>query len=169
MPDPKPSPTGDVYPPIYVPTRTVLWWLYNLNGGVTIRGSGEHSRLTARRFIAPNHASHTDPPLIAITNQRRPVTIMAKEELFHIPVIGPYIRALGMFPVNRGSADRAALKIALDALANGRLLVIFPRRNARRWRHAPGTRARSRPHGDEIRRAGYPRLYSRHVENDAAR
>lgn len=126
-PEPKPvhPPTGDVYPPIYVPTRTVLWWLYNLNGGVTIEGA-ENIPAHGPAIIAPNHVSHTDPPLIAITSQRRPVTIMAKEELFHIPVIGPYIRALGMFPVNRGSADRAALKVALDALANGRLLVIFP-------------------------------------------
>ena len=125
MPDPNPTPTGDIYPPIYVPTRTVLWWLYSLNGGVTIEGA-ENIPTHGPAIIAPNHVSHTDPPLIAITNKRRPVTIMAKEELFHIPVIGPYIRALGMFPVNRGSADRAALKVALDALANGRLLVIFP-------------------------------------------
>ena len=118
-------PSGDVYPPIYVPTRTVLWWLYSMNGGVTIDGA-ENIPAHGPAILAPNHVSHTDPPLIAITNQRRPVTIMAKEELFRIPVVGPYIRALGMFPVNRGSADRAALKVALDALANGRLLVIFP-------------------------------------------
>jgi 1-acyl-sn-glycerol-3-phosphate acyltransferase len=115
---------GDVYPLLYVFTRTVLWWLYNFNGGVTIEGA-ENVPASGGAIIAPNHVSHTDPPLIAITN-RRPVTIMAKDDLFKIPVLGPYIDHLGTFPVKRGTADRVALRMALDRLAAGRLVLIFP-------------------------------------------
>lgn len=115
---------GDVYPLLYVFTRTALWWLYALAGGVTVEGR-EHIPATGPAIIAPNHISHTDPPLIAISN-RRPVTIMAKEELFKIPILGPYIDHLGTFPVRRGAADRAALRMTLDRLAQGRLVLIFP-------------------------------------------
>lgn len=115
---------GDVYPLLYVFTRTVLWWLYNLNGGVTAKGR-ENVPVSGPAIIAANHIAHTDPPLIAITN-KRPVTIMAKEELFKVPVLGPYIDHLGMFSVKRGTADRVALRMALDRLAQGRVVVIFP-------------------------------------------
>jgi 1-acyl-sn-glycerol-3-phosphate acyltransferase len=115
---------GDVWPLLYFGTRGLLRWLYTLNGGVQVEGR-ENVPKKGAAIIAPNHASHTDPPLIAIAN-RRPVTIMAKEELFSIPFIGPYIDHLGMFAVKRGVADRAALRLALERLAQGRLLVIFP-------------------------------------------
>jgi 1-acyl-sn-glycerol-3-phosphate acyltransferase len=51
---------------------------------------------------------------------------MAKESLFKPAVFGPYIAHLGAFPVNRGQADRKALRMAIDRLENGRLLLIFP-------------------------------------------
>jgi 1-acyl-sn-glycerol-3-phosphate acyltransferase len=40
----------------------------------------------------------------------RPVAYMAKTELFAIPVLGPVIRALGAFPVDRSRGDVAAIK-----------------------------------------------------------
>lgn len=120
----KSTPTGDYYSALYVPTRTALWWIYNLNGGVTIQGS-ENIPKSGAVIIAPNHMSDADPPLIAITCRPRPVTIMAKDSLFKIPVLGPYITHLGAFPVNRGQADRNALRMAMDRLDNGRLLLIF--------------------------------------------
>ena len=115
---------GDHFPLLYKLTRSAIYGMYSLNGGVSVQG-GENIPQSGAAIIAPNHVSHTDPPLIAITN-RRPVTIMAKEELFKVPVMGPYITHLGMFSVKRGAADRAALRMALDRLAAGRLLVIFP-------------------------------------------
>jgi 1-acyl-sn-glycerol-3-phosphate acyltransferase len=121
----KSPPTGDYFSTFYVPTRTALWWLYNLLGGVSIAGA-ENIPKTGPAIIAPNHYSDADPPLIAITNQRRPVTIMAKESLFKPPVFGPYIAHLGAFPVKRGLADRNALRLAIDRLENGRLLLLFP-------------------------------------------
>src|ERR1700722_12538817 len=84
----KNRPTGDFYSTLYVPTRTALWWIYNLLGGVTIEGV-ENIPASGPAIIAPNHASDADPPLIAITNKRRPVTIMAKESLFKPAVFGP--------------------------------------------------------------------------------
>lgn len=51
---------------------------------------------------------------------------MAKIELFRIPVLGRAIRALGAFPVDRGAADRAALRAGAAVLAEGEPLVVYP-------------------------------------------
>jgi 1-acyl-sn-glycerol-3-phosphate acyltransferase len=51
---------------------------------------------------------------------------MGKRELFEVPVIGFALRAIGAFPVRRGEPDRAALRMALRALAAGRPVGFFP-------------------------------------------
>jgi 1-acyl-sn-glycerol-3-phosphate acyltransferase len=76
-------------------------------------------------ILAPNHISHLDPPLVgsAVT---RPVYFMAKAELFRVPVLGSLIRRTHAFPVNRGAADRQAIRHAQELLAQGQVLVMFP-------------------------------------------
>ena len=44
--------------------------------------------------VVANHGSHLDPPLLGHALPR-PVSFMAKAELFKIPVIGPLITAMG--------------------------------------------------------------------------
>ncbi len=123
-PTPKDGKPGDFFPLLYKGTRAALRFIYTVNGGITVIGH-ENIPLTGPAIIAPNHVSMADPPLIAVA-LKRPVTIMAKEELFKVPVIGPYITHLGAFSVTRGTADRVALRMALNHLALGRLLLIFP-------------------------------------------
>ncbi len=75
-------------------------------------------------IIAANHASNFDPPLLSNCVQR-PVSFMAKESLFQVPVLAPAIRAYGAYPVKRGSADRSAIREALKQLENGWAVGIF--------------------------------------------
>lgn len=74
--------------------------------------------------VVSNHASDFDPPLLA-SSVGRPVAFMAKEELFRVPVLSQAIRLYGAYPVKRGSADRQALKSALNALSQGWAVGIF--------------------------------------------
>lgn len=76
-------------------------------------------------ILAPNHISYLDPPA-AGAGIRRQVRFMAKLELFKIPVLGFLIRNVGAFPVKRGTADRHALKKAIDLLQQGELVCLFP-------------------------------------------
>lgn len=76
-------------------------------------------------IIAPNHVSYLDPPT-AGSGYRRVTHFMAKQELFKIPVLGWLIKAVGSFPVKQHSADRNALKTALDLLSKGEVVCIFP-------------------------------------------
>ncbi|MDN5344011.1 MAG: 1-acyl-sn-glycerol-3-phosphate acyltransferase [Clostridia bacterium] len=76
-------------------------------------------------IIIANHISYLDPVAVGVASPR-PVRFMAKEELFHIPVLQWIIRGLHAFPVRRGRSDRAALKAALEVLGGGQVLGIFP-------------------------------------------
>jgi 1-acyl-sn-glycerol-3-phosphate acyltransferase len=75
-------------------------------------------------ILAANHRSNIDPVLVA-SAIRRPVTFMAKSELF----VGPLawiMRWIKQFPVNRGSIDREALRESSAVVAAGGVLGLFP-------------------------------------------
>lgn len=76
-------------------------------------------------ILAANHMSNWDPPFVA-TFLSRPVSYMAKAELFKNPIFGSAIRACYAFPVKRGEADRGAIKTAIQILKQGRCLGLFP-------------------------------------------
>lgn len=75
--------------------------------------------------IAANHTSAADPIVLGIA-ARRQISFIAKAELFRIPIIGPILRVLGAFPVNRNEGDVAALKKSLAVLSCGGVLCVFP-------------------------------------------
>ena len=62
---------------------------------------------------------------------------MAKEELFRTPLMRWLLPRWQAFPVQRGAGDLAALKKALQVLAAGEPLVIFPE-GTRREAGSPG-------------------------------
>lgn len=76
-------------------------------------------------LVCSNHTSNWDPVIVAAC-LTRPVSFMAKEELFRSKFLGPLIRKLHAFPIRRGSADHAAIKMAVDILKKGNILVMFP-------------------------------------------
>lgn len=76
-------------------------------------------------IIAANHISLWDPPFVGAFCPRR-VSFMAKKELFENSVFSSIITSLGAFPVNRGAADRNAIKTALAVLSKGKCLGLFP-------------------------------------------
>ncbi len=76
-------------------------------------------------ILAANHASNIDPPLMA-SLIKRPVSYMAKIELFENPIFGAAIRRCHAFPVKRGASDRGAIKAAVTVLKEGHMLGLFP-------------------------------------------
>ena len=75
--------------------------------------------------MASNHRSYADPVILTMP-MKKPVTYMAKEELFKNKLFGWFIRKLGAFPVKRGTGDMQVIDDAVDILESGRHLVIFP-------------------------------------------
>lgn len=74
--------------------------------------------------VVSNHASYFDPPILSCC-VGRPVAYMAKEELFHIPILKQAIEAYGAYPVSRGAADRSAIRSALKCLEHGWATGVF--------------------------------------------
>ncbi len=76
-------------------------------------------------LVISNHLSNADPPLLSIAFPR-PLFFMGKSELFRNPLLGDLLRRVGGFPVERGTADRPALRQALTILEHGHAICIFP-------------------------------------------
>lgn len=78
-------------------------------------------------LLCANHASGWDPIIIALSLPRNSrLTVMAKDQLFRIPVLGFLLRKLGIFPVKRGGNDLTAIKTAMKVLSGGNRLLVFP-------------------------------------------
>lgn len=78
-------------------------------------------------LLCANHVSGWDPFLIAMSlpaDSR--LVVMAKDELFHIPIVGFLLKRLGVFPVKRGGNDLTAMKTAIRSLNEGKRLLVFP-------------------------------------------
>ena len=76
-------------------------------------------------LIVTNHESHLDPVLIGV-QIFRPISYLAKSQLFENPVFGWLIRNLYAFPVRQGAGDVGAMKETIHRLKEVHLLNIFP-------------------------------------------
>lgn len=76
-------------------------------------------------LLCANHNSNMDPVLIAASCPRQ-LTFMAKDELFHVFLLGKLIKALGAFPIKRGKGDAAAVMATLKIMKKGEATLIFP-------------------------------------------
>jgi 1-acyl-sn-glycerol-3-phosphate acyltransferase len=98
----------------------VMRLLFRLEG----RGA-EHVPPRGPVLLVANHSSFLDPPLVGGVAPR-PVSFMAKAELFRVPLLGPLIKRLNARPVRREGADAGALRTALRILQDGGVLLMFP-------------------------------------------
>lgn len=75
-------------------------------------------------LLAANHTHVVDGPML-YGLVRRPAAFFVKAEAFVGP-IDPFLRRIGQIAVHRGVAERAPLTAALDTLAAGGLVGVFP-------------------------------------------
>ena len=104
--------------------RYTVWGVYKLFYNFHIEGI-ENIPQDRPLVMASNHRSYADPVILTMP-MKRPVTYMAKEELFKNKLFGWFIRKLGAFPVKRGAGDMQVIDDAVSILNSGRNLVIFP-------------------------------------------
>lgn len=84
-------------------------------------------------ILVGNHPNALVDPGLMIAVSSRPLTLLAKEPIFHIPLLGALVRALGALPVVRAQDDPArmrenteALGAAARGLGAGRAIALFP-------------------------------------------
>ena len=91
-------------------------------------------------ILAVNHQSYLDPVVVGC-GLIRPVHFMGKTGLFR-GLLGVLVRRLNSFPVERGSADRRAVKEFVRRVRAGYPVMVFPEgtrsRDGRLGRIMPG-------------------------------
>jgi 1-acyl-sn-glycerol-3-phosphate acyltransferase len=80
-------------------------------------------------ILAINHISHIDTVLMArfVWQSGRIPRFVIKDTVFELPVVGRVMHGAKQIPVSRGSSDAVgALHAAVDALAAGEAVIIYP-------------------------------------------
>jgi 1-acyl-sn-glycerol-3-phosphate acyltransferase len=108
----------------------LAWWSEQLvaRAAITLRVSGaEHARAEAAFVVMSNHQSHYDIPVLYQSLPLR-LRMVAKSELFRIPIWAQAMRAAGFVELDRGARERAihSLERAKTALAQGTSIWIAP-------------------------------------------
>jgi 1-acyl-sn-glycerol-3-phosphate acyltransferase len=106
----------------------IVWWIVAKGSAVVfrvrIRGQ-ERLPKSGGYVLAPSHRSMMDIPFLAYVTKDR-VRFMGKVEVFRIPVLSSFFRALGGFPVARDGTDRKAVRDSMAMLQAGDRLAVFP-------------------------------------------
>lgn len=115
--------SGFWYRTLYAIVRVgMFFWhpVFRVIGRENIPASGSY-------LICPNHSGLADPIWVVLAMKLDHVPqIMAKKELFRIPVLNKLLTWLGAFGVDREGSDVHAIKIGLRCLKEGRQLMVFP-------------------------------------------
>ena len=85
----------------------------------------QHVPRTGGALIVGNHQSYLDPILYGV-DIRRPMSYLAKSELFENRYFGWLIHNLRAFPVRQGRGDKAAIEETIRRLREGHLLQLYP-------------------------------------------
>ncbi len=103
--------------------------------GIRVEVTGlEHVPVGRSCIYLSNHVSNLDPPVLLPVLPGR-CSVLLKQELMRIPILGRAMRMGQFIPVERGSrreAAKASVEAAADALRSGQHILVF----------AEGTRSR---------------------------
>jgi 1-acyl-sn-glycerol-3-phosphate acyltransferase len=124
------------FPVLYLTGSIEVLWNLSLwaarNGytlaGIRVRAVGREQLEAGRAYLfISNHVSNLDPPLITPLLGRR-VAIIAKQELFKIPLFGRAMKKGSFVAVNRAARRSAVESVtnAVHVLQSGLGMLVFP-------------------------------------------
>jgi 1-acyl-sn-glycerol-3-phosphate acyltransferase len=107
--------------------RMLRWpFLVFCSTWIRVRASGqEHIDHSRGGLFLINHQSFLDPMLVAV-RLTRPISYLARDNLFRIPILGWILRNTHVIPISREAARGGSIRIALEQLDAGFLVGIFP-------------------------------------------
>ena len=119
-------------PPLTLARRLFRLFMYGLTklvvwATVRLQVSGlENFPKHGPALIVINHLGDADVVLLFAALPFTPIEGLGKIELKDHWLVGPLFRAYGIIWLHRGRADRKALRAALDALAESRMVMLAP-------------------------------------------
>jgi 1-acyl-sn-glycerol-3-phosphate acyltransferase len=94
--------------------------------GIRVRVEGIENIPSGACIFAANHASNLDAPILFPAIPRR-ISVLAKKELFRLPVLGVGMRMAGFVAVDRaGKQAGSGVAAAVSTLKGGLSVFIFP-------------------------------------------
>ncbi len=72
-----------------------------------------------------NHQSFLDPIFVGLP-LARPVSYLARDSLFGVPVVGWILKRTYVIPINREAASSTSIRLAAERLQQGFLVGLFP-------------------------------------------
>jgi 1-acyl-sn-glycerol-3-phosphate acyltransferase len=95
--------------------------------GIRVRVEGLENVPSGVCVFASNHASNLDPVAL-VPNIPRRVALLAKKEVFRVPILAKAIRLAKLVPVDRADKEAAAesVDIAVGYLKDGLSFCVFP-------------------------------------------
>jgi 1-acyl-sn-glycerol-3-phosphate acyltransferase len=96
----------------------VFWLRYRVEGLEKLPEKGG-------ALLLANHQSYIDPLLVA-AGMRRPVSYLARHNLFQVPVIGWILRNTYVMPIRRESAGADSIRESVRRLEHGYYVGMFP-------------------------------------------
>jgi len=106
------------------------WFRFRVVGKGNLPAEGAY-------ILSPVHRSYLDTPVGGMVTARRQ-RFLGKESLWKSRLVGRFLTIVGGFPVERGTADRAALRACQEVLERGEPMVMFPEGTRQ---HGPVVRA----------------------------
>lgn len=117
--------TGNVQP-LYTVAMWGAWTGVRI-AGVCVRTVGLEKLDRSRTYVfMSNHVSNIDPPLLIPLIPGR-TSVLVKQELFKVPILGRTMRMGSLVPVDRGNRDAgiAAVRAAAEVVKQGIHMTIY--------------------------------------------
>jgi len=78
-------------------------------------------------IVCANHSSNIDAfIMMCFIGRQHQIHVLAKKELFKVPVLGAIMRGTKMISVNRDTLDLQSIRLSLGYLKSGSKIGIFP-------------------------------------------
>lgn len=105
--------------------RGIAWLLFGFFGApIRILNRACMPR-TGSLLVISNHISNSDPVVVQYASPRL-LHFLARRELFEMGLLGKFVRWWRAIPIKQSSADKGAIKTAVERLKAGEAVVIFP-------------------------------------------
>lgn len=95
----------------------VVWFRYRVEGLEHLPAGGA--------LLLSNHQSHLDPLLIALSF-KRPVSYLARHNLFEVPIVSWILRNTYVMPIRREGTGTESIRLSVDRLNQGYYVGMFP-------------------------------------------
>lgn len=129
---------------LYAFLHFILAWLARLIFCVSCKTRKKEPPLSAGPLlVCANHISALDPVLICAVLRKHQPRVMAKKELFDVPVLGWLVRQLGAYPIDRKGANADVILKTIKMLEDGYCVGMFPQGTRRAGTDPSGTPVKS--------------------------